>query len=60
MIKDNIGYDINVSKLNKNWIKVTNPKWLPRYKKAKSIIFKMKYFTYTKLLPRKLKNKLKE
>ena len=60
VVKNNIRYDFRIRILDKKWVEKTNPKWLPRYKRVTTIRFKIKYFVYHKLLPRKIKNKIKQ
>ena len=60
VVKNNIRYDLRIRILDKKWVEKTNPKWLPRYKRVTTIRFKIRHFVYYKLLPRKIKNKIKQ
>ena len=46
LVKRYPGFDFVIRKLDRDWIKTTNPKWIKRYDKTKSLISSIKFLIY--------------
>ena len=46
LVKRYPGFDFVIRKLDRDWIKSTNPKWIKRYDKTKSLLSSVKFLIY--------------
>lgn len=57
LVKNYLGFDFIIRDLDRKWIEKNGPKWLPRYDKAKSLSFSIKYFLYRHIVSKNKKLK---